>query len=400
MQNKKTIAVFFGGRSPEHDISVITGLQVLQAIDVTRYDAFPVYIAIDGSWLIGEPLRKRENYLPNTAKLTKVNLDLNSQNKGRLLPAKQKLFGKTKPIEFDVALLAFHGLIGEDGQIQGVLETANIPYTGMRAIASAIAMDKVATKHILAATNIPLLPYHIITKPKEGLLLTPEGLSGVTRDMKFPCCLKPCHLGSSIGIAKVTNPEELNAVLPRVFKYDTAAIVEPFVENLVEYNVAVRRYNGEIVTSAIERPKCSEELLDFKHKYMTGSKNKIGTKTPTASSQGMLSLTRELNPALDSKLQKNIHTWAKQAFAIINGAGIPRIDFLYNQKTKQIWFNEINPIPGSFGYFLWEATEQSVLFTQLLNDLIKEALDLHSNKQIPNDPVPEEARLLPRGSRS
>lgn len=395
---KKRIAVFFGGISPEHDVSVITGLQALNALDSTKYEAFAVYIDIEGNWWIGEPLKNRNNYLPTATikkHLTPVTLGLAPSTCGTLYPTKNKLFAKQKPINFDVALLAFHGNIGEDGAIQGLFETANIPYTGMRAAACNILMDKALTKQMLAHSDIPQLPYTIIDKPTEGLLLNDKELTNICKNITFPCCVKPVHLGSSIGVAKATTTEELNAVLPNIFKYDTQAIVEPFVENLVEYNIAIKKTSAsETITSAIEQPKCSQDLLDFKQKYTCGSKTKIGTKSNTSISEGMLSLTRELNPKLAKALLTKIQKYSICAFNLVNGTGAPRIDFMMNAKTKKLWLNEINPCPGSFGYFLWEATKDNTLFTELLSQLINEALALKAKKPNFNDPVPKEARLL------
>src|SRR6185312_2355666 len=157
---KTRIAVFLGGRSPEHDVSVVTGLQALQALDQTRFDAFVVYVTPQGDWLTGPGLDDRRNYLPDAAlrgKLSAVTLDLAAGGGGRLAPRKSGLFSRNAAIEFDVALLAFHGLGGEDGQFQGLFEAANIPYTGMRTLASAVLMDKAATKRMLAGSGIPLL---------------------------------------------------------------------------------------------------------------------------------------------------------------------------------------------------------------------------------------------------
>lgn len=175
-QNKKRVAVFFGGRSPEHDVSVVSGLQILQAIDQTLYDAFPVYVSPTGEWLIGDVLRDRSNYLlsPEARKQAqKVTLDVTANQVGRLVAEKSPLFGQAKAVEFDVALPVFHGLYGEDGRIQGLFELVNVAYAGMRVMASAILMDKVATKRILNDLDIPHIPYAVIKRPSEGFYIAP-----------------------------------------------------------------------------------------------------------------------------------------------------------------------------------------------------------------------------------
>lgn len=405
MTDKKTIAVFFGGRSPEHDVSVVTGLQVLQAIDQTKYNAFPVYITTDGRWLCGDALRDRANYVPDRtmmASLKDVTLDIcaaGSETKGRLLPRKSGLFGGGKAIEFDVAIPAFHGLIGEDGNLQGVFETAKVPYTGMRTLASSLTMDKGIAKRLMATLGIPTLPFAILPRPENGYHIAPQDCARILEGLQFPVCVKPCHLGSSIGVAKCNTPEEVSACLPAIFKYDYSAIVEPFVEHLVEYNVSVGRLaaGGAIVTSALERPKNNAELLDFKQKYLSGGNGKQGgQKVAGQSSEGMLSLTRELNPVLDAQSEANIREWAARFYAAVDGTGAPRIDFIGNAKTGEIWMNEINPCPGSFGYFLWEAAEHPVLFTGLLTHLIEEARSAAKRGALPADPVPLDARLHKR----
>lgn len=401
---KKRVAVFFGGRSPEHDVSVVSGLQAMNAIDQTRYAPFPVYIAPDGEWMVGDILRDRANYMLDANALkqvTPVTLDVAGGRKGMLMPKKSSLFGGAKPIEFDVAFPVFHGLIGEDGNIQGLFELANIPYTGMRTKASAILMDKVATKHFLRALDIPYLPYAVIKRPEEGYLIPEDRLEALLAPLTYPCIIKPSHLGSSIGVAKVRDAHEAKACLPAVFEYDPIAIAEPFVENLVEYNVSVSKcFDGKtIVTSAIERPKAKDELLDFKQKYLSGGGTKGakgGTKTPGQSSEGMLSLTREINPPLPKETEADIRTWANRLFDALDGSGAPRIDFIGNAKTGQIWMNEVNPCPGSLGYFLWEAAPQPHLFTDYLTALIEEAFAENRRLALPRDPVPKDARLFKR----
>ena len=210
------------------------------------------------------------------------------------------------------------------------------------------------------------------------------------------------HLGSSIGVAKVDSPDDVKATLPTIFEFDDAAILEPFVENLVEYNVAISKAFGDIKFSAIERPKATDELLDFKQKYLSGKDSKTGeklgggTKQVGAISEGMLSLTRELNPKLAKKQTADIQKYASAMFEAINGTGAPRIDFIGNSKTGEIWLNEVNPIPGSFGYFLWEAAEDSKLFTEFLTALLEEAISENRGRVLPKDPVPKDAQLFKR----
>lgn len=398
---KTRVAVFFGGRSPEHDVSIVTGLQAMEALDQQIYESFPVYIAAGGEWWVGEPLRDRANYIPSEQTLKScdpVTLDVgaNPDGLGRLI-SKQGggLLGKRKTVEFDVALLAFHGLAGEDGRLQGLFDVANVPYTGMRTMAASVFMDKAATKRLLAKSDIPLLPDAIIDRPANGLIPAKDSVEAAIAGLDFPFIVKPLHLGSSIGVARATNIEELRASLGAIFRLDTQAIVEPFVENLVEYNVAVARFGGEVTTSAIERPKRVEELLDFRTKYMSED-GKSGSKTPGQSSQGMLSLTRDINPDIPAEMDANIRDWAVKCFQAAGGTGAPRIDFLSNAETGQVWLNEVNPCPGSLGFFLWEATKKPVFFSDFLGQLIEEAREIHRSQQLPDDPTNPEARLFRR----
>ncbi len=399
-ESRKIIAVFFGGRSPEHDVSTVTGLQVLQAIDAEKFDAFPVYITPEGKWLIGDVLRERKNYLLDAnalAQTKEVTLDLLPKGRPALIPKKSGLFGGGKPVEFDAAIPAFHGLYGEDGQIQGLFEMAGIPYVGTRTLASSVFMDKQATKHVCRSLGIPVLPCVILHRPEQGYLIPEEDIREMLTGMDFPVIVKPCHLGSSIGVARANNAAEVSASLPAIFQYDTSAVVEPCVENLVEYNVSVSRAFGGLKTSAIEKPKAGDELLDFKQKYLSGGDNKSGTKSPGEQSEGMLSLTREIGPAIDIGMENNIRHWAETLFMALDGAGAPRIDYLCNGRTGELWLNEVNPLPGSFAYFLWEAAADPVLFTHMLTALIEEAFARKELLYLPADPVPAEARLFKRG---
>jgi len=200
-------------------------------------------------------------------------------------------------------------------------------------------------------------------------------------------------MGSSIGVSRISNIDELIAVLPRIFTYDNKVILEPFVDNAYELNISVRNGPEGIVTSAIEKPLRHSDLLDFKQKYLSEN-GKNGVKT--ASSQGMISLTREVNPAIDSHVEQQIRSWACQVFDVVDGTGAPRIDFIADAQSNEVWLNEVNPTPGSLAFFLWEQAATLTTFTQLLDDLLTEAVMLFDGSSTHEDPVPLEARILKR----
>jgi D-alanine-D-alanine ligase len=400
---KTRIAVFFGGRSPEHDVSVVTGLQVLNAVDQQRFSAFPVYVSTRGDWLVGDALREQRNYLPRGPildQLESVTLDLcpNLESRGRLLPRQPKgFFSKPRVIEFDVALLAFHGPYGEDGPIQGLFEIASVPYTGMRLLASSLAMDKSATKRFLKGTGISLLPDVILNRPSSGLIPKLEDIEESIGDaFSFPLIVKPVHLGSSIAVVKADNMGDVQAALPTIFRFDDQALVEPFVDNLVEFNVSVRKVNGIIRTSAIEKPKRTAELLDFVSKYMSGGDNKTGGKNPGELKPGLIGLTREIGPNLNEEFESTLCRWAMTCFSLLGATGAPRVDFLSNSESGELWLNEVNPCPGSFGFFLWEAANEPILFPDLVSFLIDEAIAYHGARNLPEDPTYPSSRLFER----
>jgi D-alanine-D-alanine ligase len=394
MAGKKRVAVFLGGRSVEHDVSIVSGLQALAALDGARYDAFPVYVDFSGAFWCGDALRERKNYIPDTkanAAIERVMLDTSTPGAPVLAPTKTSLFGSKKTYPYDIALPAFHGTHGEDGAFQGLMEFHGIPYTGMRVMASSLFMDKAATKLLLGNSAVQVLPHVELRRPEQGLILPRDRLEAALGSLGFPLIVKPATLGSSVGVALVQDFEELTAVLPTIFKLDNRVIAEPAVQNLVEYNVAVSRLFGEVKVSAIERPKSSSALLDFKEKYLSGGGSK---KLGGGQSGGMLSLTREINPALGEDLKGKVTSWAKTAFERAAGTGAPRIDFLCNSQTGEIFLNEVNACPGSFGYFLWEAAEEPVLFTDFLTALIEEGWSLRRPSSQFSDPTPEGARLF------
>lgn len=388
--SKKVVAVFFGGKSLEHDVSILTGLQALNAIDTKKYDAFPVYVARDGVWYYGEELANKRNYnlsagLKRRLKKVKLPSGVNFNCKP-YLQTEGGFLCKGKKIYFDVALPAFHGTKGEDGGIQGLFEFSGIPYCGPRTLSASILRNKAFAKNIFQATKVPVLVGTLIKRPNIGEVID---IKKILKGYKFefPVCVKPCNLGSSVGVSKAKNKKELQTAILDIFRIDNSALVEPFVENLVEYNVAVTKaIDGKTTTSVIERPITEGEMLDFKNKYLgDGAKKGGAKKMGEPKSEGMASTVREINPKGLKKKQKDlIIKSAKKVFDTVLGCGTPRIDFYCNKKTGKIWMNEINTIPGSLAYYLWEASKPKISFTKLLDCLIQEAFieNLKSNMSL------------------
>jgi len=383
---RKTVAVLFGGRSVEHDVSILTGLQCLEALDQSRYRGLPVYIAPDGQWWTGEALRKRSFYplsAANAGDLQPVTLPVGvpvGDGPHLLAPRASLLGAKVARIGVDLAMPALHGSYGEDGTLAGMLSFAGIPYAGCRALGAAAAMDKHMTKQLLRGLGVPVLDHWLAERPAEGDFLTAAAvrpaLEGALGSDPFPVIVKPRRLGSSIGVRIARDMDALLAALSAAFRLDDAALVEPLVPDLVEYNIAVMRRGGEIVTSAVETPLKSSDLLDFSEKYLSGE-DAGGPKLDAAPSEGMASLNREIAPdSLRPEEDARLRDWAATAFAALDMAGTPRIDFLCNRTTGEVWLNEVNPIPGSFAYFLWQAASPPLAFTDLVTALIEEGLAL------------------------
>ena len=382
-QTPRRVAVLFGGNSPEHDVSVVTALQVMDAIDPRRFDVVPVYGDFDGGYITGPALRHRTSYRP---KPSGSRGDFAWTDNG---PAFVCADGEA--ISIDAVIMAFHGLYGEDGREQAYLERLGIPYTGFSSLNAAIAMRKDVTKEFLASSGIPMLPHAVFHRPVGASVPNRRDIERVLRGLDFPLVLKPCSLGSSIGVALVQNLDEVEAVLPSILAKDRRVMAEPQVQNLCEYNVAVRAGPNGPMTSAIERPKTDADLLDFKEKYLSSEGGKKGTPAP---SEGMLSLTRDINPTLPDNLERQIRSIAITAFERLGRRGAPRLDFLYDQEAGTLYFNEVNPIPGSFGHFLWEAAGDPLLFPDLISALVDEATS--DSLRTFGDPVPSDAQLLKR----
>ncbi|MBI1390179.1 MAG: D-alanine--D-alanine ligase [bacterium] len=378
-QPKTRVAVLFGGRSTEHEISVITALQVMDAFDVTRYEIIPVYIDSDGRWLTGDLLRKRENYPLSTESARTVRpVRLVAEYGARLEYANAGggWFSKADPvIPVDLYFPAFHGTFGEDGCIQGLLEWIGAPYTGSGPRAASVGMNKYASKRLLAAHGAPVLPDLLITSrdwdPNAAHLVTQR----ILQELSFPLMVKPCNLGSSIAISSAHTEEQLMISLAGAFAFDDQVLVEPLLQDMYELNVSV--LNGAPPrASAIERPRRDNALLTFEDKYMRGGKKKGGR------SEGMASLQRDLNPAdVPAETLAGVRDCAIAAFTALDCRGLVRFDFLVDKSNGRFYFNEVNVLPGSFAYYLWEKAEPRLSFTELLTTLAEQALEDHKARR-------------------
>lgn len=369
------IALFFGGQSVEHEISIITALQAFDALDTSKYEVIPVYLSPKGAWYTGAPLFKKSTYSSlkkhvEDGTLSEVTiLPHNSAGKGLWLLKKQQL------LSVDACLLCFHGSHGENGCIQGLLELAGLPYTGFGVLASAVAMHKPSCKALAKSAGIPVLPSISLrieeVRPSleraiENVLATP-GLN------RFPLFVKPANLGSSIAIAKVEDKDALGRALANLFLYDYEALIEPCVEQLMEVNISVLSTPRGIQTSVTEVPVAQDGVLSYEDKYLRKG-DKFG-----GSAGGMASLTRMIDPKdLASSIKEEAADYARRLVGLLDGNGVVRIDFIYDLKEPRLYFNELNSIPGSLSYYLWEKTphqgQPHFLYTDLLDELIEGAI--------------------------
>lgn len=359
--------VFFGGPSVEHEVSVITAMQVLQALSADKYQAIPVYVAKDGTFYTGEGLSTLEHYRDIPAMLSKATpVLLTRQGKDAVLvPAKPRRFGKNPVWILDVALPIFHGTGGEDGVMQAHFERLGLPYTGPDVTSSAIGMDKWASKALFQLNNLPCLKG--ICLRKSDYYRDPEqALLQLERELGYPMVIKPTNLGSSVGIHKCRERASLQEGLEDAFLYGMSVLAEPCVAHLREINCAVLGDQESARASVCEEPLNATDILTYADKYQSGGKSKSG------GSKGMQSLSRQIPAPIPPELTQRIQQLAVDAFRAINASGCSRVDFLMDNETRQVWINEINTIPGSLAFYLWEASGLS--FPALLEEMISLAL--------------------------
>lgn len=369
---KISVGVFFGGCSVEHEVSVISGLQAFLALDREKYSPVPIYQAKSGMFYTGEKLGDISSYRDISAMLKGADMVELMREKGKVWLKKTGFFGK-KLCVLDVALPVFHGTYGEDGCFQGMLEQLGLPYAGCGVLASALGMDKYMMKAAFKQDGVPCLDGVKITKhqyytdPEKTMELTVQKLG-------FPLIVKPCNLGSSVGIGKAKDIDSLVLKLEDAFLYTDKILCERCIEHLREINCSVIGDDEEAQASVCEQPLGGGEFLSYADKYQRSGGSKTGTKSAGGSKagSGMASLSRLVPAPLDDELTKKVQDTAVQAFKAIGGEGIARIDLMIDESTGELYVNEINTLPGSMSYYLWEAS--GLCFKDMLSRLIALAL--------------------------
>ena len=377
--SKMNIAVFFGSRSCEHDVSIVSALQCIEATKAAGFNVTPVYISRDGLWYTGEPLENIETFRefnPMTKGITRVTLDVTA-NAGDLWawpPQRAGLFAKVPaPLcHIDCVIPVFHGWHGEDGTIQGLLEMANIPYASSGVLGSAIGMDKIAMKQILRGAGFPVLDFVWFTR--EQLKKERQAvIERVEKEIKYPAFIKPAALGSSIGVSRAKNREELERALDVAASYDRRILVEVGVVHPVEINCAAVGYGEDVRASVCEMPVPSnnDTFLDFWQKYLRNA------STKGEDSRGMKSLSRVVPAPIGDELTGRIQAMTCDIFKLLDCCGTVRVDFILDQ-NDMLFVNEPNTIPGSLAFYLWKTS--GLDFPKLIEKMVEDALRAHADK--------------------
>ncbi len=362
---KTRVAVIFGGKSTEHEISIISAVQAMNNMDADKYEIIPLYLSKENEFYTGSRLRDINEYRDLKALIGKSRrvILVNDRNKNYLVRYPLKALRKNIVSEIDVAFPIVHGTNVEDGTLQGYLKTLNLPFVGCDVFASGLGMDKYAMKIMLKEAGFPVLDCCRFSA--HDYQNVDKVIAAVESKFAYPVIVKPVNLGSSIGISKADNKSGLEKALAGAFTFADKVLVEPAITELKEINCAVLGDGDEATASECEEPLNAHEILSFQDKYMSGGAKSGGSK-------GMQSLQRRIPADITPEVRQEIQDMAVRAFQYLDCNGVARIDFMIDKATGKIYFNEINTIPGSLSFYLWEPV--GIKYKQLLDHLIKLAL--------------------------
>ena len=359
---KTNVAVFYGCRSVEHEVSIISAVQAMRAINRDKYDVTPVYVTKNGEMYTGNALFTIEEYrnLPELLQKCKKVYFVREGDSVLMRDIEKKMFKKENPVTIDVAFPVVHGTNCEDGTIQGFFEYLNLPYVGCDIISSAVGMDKAVFKDVLKNAGLPVLDC-ITFRAREYVAEKQAICDKIAKQVGFPLIVKPVNLGSSVGITKVNTENELDSAIMLAISFADKVLVEKAITNLREINCSVLGNADECQASVCEEPFMNDEILSYEDKYMGNSKK-------GGPSKGMASLGRKIPADLSGEKSNEIRDLACKIFKAIGANGVVRIDFMIDTATDTVYANEINTIPGSLAFYLWEAT--GVKYTELIDRMI------------------------------
>lgn len=361
---KIRVGVFFGGKSVEHEVSVISGLQAYNSFNRDKYEPIPIYITKDNELYTGEAIADIANYrnIPVLLQKSIRIFMMCEQGQVQLIRYPVKKMGNSVVGQIDVAFPVVHGANVEDGSLQGFLRHYNIPFGGCDVAASAVTMDKYVMKTVLKDNDVPVLDC-VTLNVKEYERGEEASWHRAEERIGYPVIVKPVNLGSSVGIKVARNREELQDALEYAFTFGPRVLIERAIMNLREINCAVLGDYEEAWASECEEPISSDEILSYEDKYVAGGKG---------GSEGMRTARRELPADLTPEKREEIRQMAVKTFQVLNCNGVSRIDFMIDRDTDQVYVNEINPIPGSLAFYLWEALDKP--YAELLDDMVGLAL--------------------------
>lgn len=373
---KTKVGVFFGGKTTEHEISVISAIQAIGYIDREKYDVIPVYISKNNEFYVGEKIGDISAYtnIPALLKESQRVIMVNDEGKAKLIKYPQKMFGKSLYDYIDIAFPIVHGTNVEDGTLQGFLQMMGVPYVGCDVLSSAVGMDKYVMKTVLKDNGIPVLDCKCYTSNQYDDNVD-KLIEEIEKEIGYPVIVKPVNLGSSIGISKADNRNELYDSLETAFAYATKVLIERAVQNLKEINCSVLGDYSSAEASECEEPVSSDKILTFAEKYIGDGSSKGakgGVKSSPSGSKGMATLKRKIPAEITPEQRDTVRKMAVDAFKVLGCSGVSRIDFMMDTATGEIWLNEINTIPGSLSFYLWEPID--VKYTELLNKMISLSL--------------------------
>lgn len=372
---KMQLGVIFGSRTCEHEVSIISAVQLMRNVNREKYDVIPIYISQKGEWFTGEPLLDIKTYTPFDPfmkGILPVHLDLTAGS-GALLhyePAKGLLGGGKEKVvaRLDCVIPVMHGLHGEDGSLQGLLELADIPYSSTGVTGSAVGMDKITMKRFFRGMGYPVLPDCALTRAQWE-----EDQAACIRQVEealpYPVFVKPACLGSSIGVSRADDRASLIDALTLGFSYDRRLLIEQGLDKPIEVNCSVLGYDGQRKASVLEMPNSGAGFLDFSEKYLAGS----------SGSKGMASLKRIVPAPIGEELTKALQTLSLDIFDAMDCKGVVRIDFMLDRHSDHYYITEINTIPGSLAYYLW--AETGMPYQQLIDEMVGCALRSFAEKK-------------------